>query len=213
MNSSVKFLQQVGRRRWLAVLVTAFALLLACAGPAAAQKDKKKKKPDTEHTDTGKPMIPMADEPQIDYMISDMLGAWQLGNIEKLHQDYADDVSVVSGIWTPPIIGWTNYLAVYQQQRARMQQVRLERTNTYIKVNGNFAWACYQWDFSGTLDGQPSAAQGQTTLVLEKRNNRWIIVHNHTSIAQPGQPQASPPASPAGTQPATPGPAAKPPDR
>jgi len=176
--------------------LTATALLLACAGPAAAQKDKKKKKTSDAPTDTGKPMIPMADQQQIDYMISDMLGAWQLGDVEKLHQDYADDVSVVSGVWTPPIFGWPSYVAVYQQQRARMQQVRLDRSNTYIKVNGTVAWACYQWDFSGTLDGQPSAAQGQTTLVLEKRNNRWVIVHNHTSIAQPGaQPNPQPAAA------------------
>ena len=184
--------------RWLVAALTATALLLACAGPAAAQKDKKKKKTPDAPTDTGKPMIPMADQQQIDYMISDMLGAWQLGDVEKLHQDYADDVSVVSGIWTPPIMGWPSYVAVYQQQHARMQQVRLDRSNTYIKVNGTVAWACYQWDFSGTLDGQPSAAQGQTTLVLEKRNNRWVIVHNHTSIAQPGAP---PNAQPAATKP------------
>jgi len=182
--------------RWLMAALTATALLLACAGPAAAQKDKKKKKTSDAPTDTGKPMIPMADQQQIDYMISDMLGAWQLGDVEKLHQDYADDVSVVSGVWTPPIFGWPSYVAVYQQQRARMQQVRLDRSNTYIKVNGTVAWACYQWDFSGTLDGQPSAAQGQTTLVLEKRNNRWVIVHNHTSIAQPGaQPNPQPAAA------------------
>jgi len=210
-TSTARWCARASRR--MLVVLTAIALLLAGAGPAAAQKDKKKKKTADTPTDTGKPMIPMADEQQIDYMISDMLGAWQLGNIDKLHQDYSDDVSVVSGIWTPPIIGWTNYLVVYQQQRARMQQVRLDRTNTYIKVSGSFAWACYQWDFSGTLDGQPSAAQGQTTLVLEKRNNRWVIVHNHTSIAQPGQPQATPPGNLANTPPTTPPPAAKPPAR
>jgi len=183
------------------VILMAVALLLSCAGPAAAQRDKKKKKTDDAPTDTGKPMIPMADQQAIDYMISDMLGAWQLGDVDKLHQDYADDVSVVSGIWTPPIIGWPSYLAIYQQQRTRMQQVRLDRTNTYIKVSGTVAWACYQWDFSGSLDGQPSAAQGQTTLVLEKRNNRWVIVHNHTSIAQPGAPQPKPVSTPPSPQP------------
>jgi len=196
------------RRGWwrLAAAATIGALLLACAGPAAAQKEKKKKKnEETGNTDSGKPMIPMGDEQQIDYMISDMLGAWQLGDVEKLHADYGDDVSVVSGIWTPPIIGWKSYLAVYQQQRARMQQVRLDRSNTYIKVNGSFGWACYQWDFSAVVDGQPSAAQGQTTLVVEKRNNRWVIVHNHTSLVTPQQ------AAPANTQPAAPSEAAKPP--
>jgi ketosteroid isomerase-like protein len=68
-----------------------------------------------------------------------------------------------------------------------MQQVRMDRSNTYIKYSGNFAWACYQWDFSAVVDGQPAAARGQTTLILEKRNNRWVIVHNHTSLAQTAQ--------------------------
>jgi ketosteroid isomerase-like protein len=180
--------------RTILLLLVAVALLLSSASPAAAQKEKKKKKDSP--ADTSGPIIPMTDEQQIDYMIAEMLGAWQLGDIERLHRAYADEVVVVSGAYAPPVIGWNSYLASYQQQKARMQQVRMDRMNTYIKVEGNVAWACYQWDFSGTVDGQPSAAQGQTTLVLEKRNNHWVIVHNHTSLVP-----SAPPASPAGTQP------------
>jgi len=64
----------------------------------------------------------------------------------------------------------------------------MDRSNTYIKLSGNFAWATYQWDFSAVVDGQPSSSRGQTTLVLEKRNGQWLIVHNHTSLAQTSQP-------------------------
>lgn len=181
-------------------LLLGAALLLAAAGPAAAQKEKKKKKNNTPVDAT--PMIPLLDEQQIDYMISEMLGAWQVGDIEKMHKDYADDVSFVNGGWAPPVVGWPSYLAVYQQQRARMQQVRLDRYNSYIKVNGALGWACYQWEFEGTVDGQPSASQGQTTLVMEKRNNHWVIVHNHTSVVQ-----GAPPAIPSSTTPASPEPA------
>ena len=181
--------------RTILMLLTAVALLLASASPAAAQAQKDKKKKKDAPADNSGPIIPMTDEQQIDYMISEMLGAWQLGDIERLHKAYADDVVVVSGTWTPPVIGWNSYLASYQQQKTRMQQVRMDRTNTYIKVAGNFGWACYQWDFSGTVDGQPSAAQGQTTLVLEKRDNHWVIVHNHTSLVS-----SAPVANPAGTQ-------------
>jgi ketosteroid isomerase-like protein len=179
----------------------AAALFLTCASPAAAQKEKKKKKDNTPPVDSSNTLIPMSDEQQIDYMLSEMLGAWQIGDIEKLHKDYAEDVSIVNGSWAPPVIGWTSYLAVYQQQRARMQQVRLDRSNTYIKVSGTTAWACYQWDFAAVVDGQPMASQGQTTVVLEKRGNRWVIVHNHTSLA--AAPPANPPAKPA-EQPAKP---------
>jgi ketosteroid isomerase-like protein len=185
-------------------LLIALTLLLTSVSPAVAQQKEKKKKKDAA-ADTGGPIIPLTDEQQIDYMISEMLGAWQLGDIERLHRAYADDVVVVSGIYAPPVIGWNNYLASYQLQKARMQQVRMDRINTFIKVAGTFGWACYEWDFAATVDGQPSAARGQTTLVLEKRNNHWVIVHNHTSLVP-----SAPLASPSGTQPAAQPPPSKP---
>ena len=139
-------------------------------------------------------------------MIGEFLGAWQLGDIEKMHKNVADDISVVAGTWTPPAVGWTNYLVAYQAQRARMQQVRLDRSNTLIRIapSGQFAWACYQWDFSAVVDGSPMAAEGQATLVLEKKGEAWVIVHDHTSLVQASQPTA--PASTA-PQPAEPAPA------
>ncbi|PYU02563.1 MAG: hypothetical protein DMG34_15975 [Acidobacteria bacterium] len=89
-----------------------------------------------------------------------------------------------------------SYQALYKLQRSKMQQVRMDRSNTYIKVNGNTAWACFQWDFAAVIEGNPSAARGQTTYVFIKKDNRWLIAHDHTSIVQTAQPQA-----PAGTVP------------
>jgi ketosteroid isomerase-like protein len=194
-------------RGFVAGLALCLAILLATAPFVAAQQKNKKNKKDDQSSSNGKPIIPMPDEQQIDYMISTMLGAWQLNDVEKMHQCYADEATFVSGIWAPPVIGWANYVPQYQQQRNRTQQVRLDRTNTIIKVDGVVAWASYQWDFSGTVDGQPMNAQGQTTLVMEKRKDRWVIVHNHTSVAQTPQPattttgNAQPPAQPTPSKP------------
>ncbi|HYA62894.1 MAG TPA: nuclear transport factor 2 family protein [Candidatus Sulfotelmatobacter sp.] len=187
------------RARSLCTLLL-LTLCLAAACPAAAQK--KKKKDDTPVTPASA-MASLPDEQKIDYAIGQMLGAWQVGDTQMMHKYYAEDVSVVAGTWTPPAMGWTNYLAAYQAQRARLQQVRLERSNTLIRIapSGTVAWACYQWEFSAMVDGSPSAADGQTTLVLEKRGDSWLIVHNHTSLVQASQPFT--PASPA-TQPAAP---------
>jgi len=87
---------------------------------------------------------------------------------------------------------------MYKQQRAQMQQVRLDRSNTYIKVNGNTAWAVYQWDFSAAVSGNPFAARGHTTYVLIKKDNRWLIAHDHTSVVQAAQPQGPANTPPAG---------------
>jgi len=166
-------------------------LSLALAATAFAQKKKKNEAPPPAPTDN---TAGMPDEQRIDYLISEMLGAWQVGDTDKLHKCIADDVSVVNGLWAPPVIGWENYLAEYKSQRARTQQVRLDRTNTLIRLAGKFAWASYQWDFSAVVDGQPATAQGQTTLVFEKRGDAWVVVHNHTSLVQAFQPV--PPANP-----------------
>src|SRR6266404_1144934 len=184
--------------RTLFTLAICLVIFLSMVSSAAAQKEKKKKK-DANASDDAHLKLPMPDEQQIDYAISEMLGAWQLGDIDRLHKAYADDAVFVSGFWAPPIFGWSNYLPLYQQQHARTQQVRLDRLNTFIKVSGAVAWACYQWDFSGTVDGQPMTTRGQTTLVFEKRTDRWLIVHNHTSGALPTPGSPAQPAVPAGT--------------
>jgi len=190
----------------------AMLLTLAFAPAMQAQNDKKKKKnePPKVNNDSANPVVPLSDEQQIDYMLSEYLGAWQLGDIEKLHKEYSDDVSVVTGGWSAPAIGWASYLAMYQQQRSHLQQVRMDRMNTYIKVNGTTAWACYQWEFQALVDGTQKGARGQTTLVLVKKENRWLITHDHTSVAEMGnQNQQGVPGI--GTPTNTPSPQSKPP--
>src|SRR5579863_7621867 len=152
--------------RNLALLFLASALLAANLAFAATPQNDKKKKKNAPAADDSNPVIALNDEQQIDYMISEVLGAWQIGDSDRMHKDYLEDVSVVNGGFAPPIIGWTNFLALYKLQRATMQQVRMDRSNTFIKVNGTTAWACFQWDFAAVINGAPSAARGQTTYVL-----------------------------------------------
>lgn len=176
--------------RNVAALFTIAMLLAAATTASAQQTDKKKKKnPPVVDNNSANPVVPLTDEQQIDYLISEVLGAWQIGDSARMHKDYADDVSVVNGGWAPPVLGWANYETLYKQQRAAMQQVRMDRSNTYIKVNGTTAWACFQWDFAALINGMPSAARGQTTYVLVKRDSRWLIAHDHTSVVQTAQPQ------------------------
>lgn len=182
----------------MALLATiAIVFSLAAAPGASAQNDKKKKKnePPKVNNDNANPVVPLSDEQQIDYMLSEYLGAWQLGDTERMHKFYSEDVSVVNGGWAAPVVGWTNFKALYEQQKSHMQRVRLDRMNTYLKVNGTTAWACYQWEFEAVVDDTPTTARGQTTLVLVKRDTRWLIAHDHTSVVQStkqGQPAGTP---------------------
>jgi len=174
-------------------VITALAmLLLSAATPAWAQKnkDKKKQQEQTDSSSDTKAMPPMNDTQAVDLAIGQSLGYWQIGDVESLHKYYADDVVVVTGDWAPPIIGWENYVKAYQVQRARVTGGRMDRTNTYIKLDGNSAWATYQFYYVTSVDGKVSESRGHTTMILNKRGDRWVIVLNHSSIVD--SPLASP---------------------
>ncbi|MGH9683179.1 MAG: YybH family protein [Candidatus Acidiferrales bacterium] len=189
------------RTRWLAI---AIAILLASSG-AQAQK-KKKKQPDA---NTPMPALELPVSEQIDHDIGEMLGAFQVGNVEAMHKYYADNATFVSSTYQPPVVGWQNYAADYQRERAAFPGMQLIRKNTSIFHSGDVAWACYQWEFDSTYNGKPYTARGQTTLVLVKQAGNWLIVHNHTSeicpqAAQGPTPGRGAPQTPAKNAPAAP---------
>ncbi len=195
----------VSRRARTGLILLALATaLLGClplfAGGAAAQKNQKDKKQEVDTSPITSP-IPPPDGQVVDTVVSQMLGAWQVGDVDLMHKAYADDVTVVSGSWEPPLLGWASYLKAYQAQRARTQSDRLERSNSYTKVIGNMAWCTYQWRYTGQVDGMNAAAFGHTTLVLEKRGGTWLIVLNHTSVVPVSTPEPTPTAAPQNAQP------------
>jgi ketosteroid isomerase-like protein len=160
------------------------AVLVFAAGIGASDKQKNNKKnANTSDQPTQPPPVPDTD--QIEHDIGEMLGAFQLGDIETMHKHYADNVTFVSGDYEPPIVGWQNYAAMYQRQRAAFQGMQLNRRNTLIITHTDVAWAMYQWEFSSSFNGQPYTLRGQTTLIFNKVSGNWLIVHNHTSGIYP----------------------------
>ncbi len=189
----------IGSRAALCVTVcVALALMLAFAPGAEAQKKKKNGDKDAAAAEA---TITLPDPQQIEKEISEMLAAWQLGDVEMLKKYHAENVTVVSSAYEPPLQGWESYAQAYQRQRSRMQTVRVDRRNTFIQVKGLVAWAVYQWEMSAVADGTPYGARGHTSLTLEKRGNFWVIAHNHTSIVETAKAQAETKLPPAGSTP------------
>jgi ketosteroid isomerase-like protein len=193
------------RARWLAGLLATVLILGAVSSSALAgpQNNKKSKVKTNDQTDpNAPPMPPGSDADQIDRAIGEMLAAFELGDVELMHKYYADNVTFVSGAYEPPIVGWQNYVPLFQRQRSAFQAIQLVRRNTIVFPHGDVAWAMYQWEFDSLLNGQPYSMRGQTTLVFNKVGANWLIVHNHTSelSATPGP--AQPPAAQPTAQPA-----------
>ena len=128
------------------------------------------------------PLFSLTPAQEINSLISHMLAAWQIGDVALLRRYYANDVAVVSGLDQPVIQGLNNYLADYEAQRKSMQSGQIIRRNTYVRVQGKIAWASYQWEFSGVVDGRAADYRGHTTLIFERSDKTWLIVLNHTSL-------------------------------
>jgi ketosteroid isomerase-like protein len=195
----------VWRRGSLVVVVV--AMLLVAPGTALGQKKKKDAKAGTAAEEQQRviPVTQTPDAEQIESLISEMLAGWQIGDTEIMRKAYADGVMVVSGLYEPPIVGWTNYLNAYQRLLSRLQTVRKDRFNTFTVVRGNVAWSTFQWQMNALVDARPTVTRGHTTLVLERIGGRWHIVHDHTSVVSdtkaepaPASPATPPPAKPPG---------------
>jgi ketosteroid isomerase-like protein len=185
--------------RGLRILLILALALMAVAIPASAQKkDKNKNAQSSDPTDDIKSGLHMPDSQAVDQAIGEGLGYWQIGDAENLHKYYADNVVVVSGAWEPPVIGWDNYLRAYQAQRSQVSGVTLDRSNTLIKVNGDTAWATYQFLYSAQMNGSEVQFRGHTTLLLAKQANRWVITLNHSSVVDSPIPPSANPSGPAG---------------
>jgi len=180
----------VNRARGFRVWIVLALALMAIAIPADAQKkDKNKKTPPPDLGEELKSAIRPPDSQAIDQAIGEALGYWQIGDTESMHKYYAEDVVLVSGAWEPPIIGWDNFLKAYQAQRAQVSGARMDRSNTLIKVNGNSAWATYQFLYAAQMEGKVAQFRGHTTLVLVKQADRWVITLNHSSVVDSTAPE------------------------
>jgi ketosteroid isomerase-like protein len=173
-----------------------FGIILALAwmtvaNPAGAQKKDKNNKntPAADPAEDIKSAMRLPDSQAIDQAIGEALGYWQIGDAESLHKYYSEDVVLVSGAWEPPLIGWDNFLKAYQAQRAQVNGARLDRSNTLIKVNGNTAWATYQFVYAAQMEGKVVQFRGHTTLFLVKQADRWVITLNHSSIVDSSVPE------------------------
>jgi ketosteroid isomerase-like protein len=164
-----------------AKLALPLILALSFAVTASSQDTKKQKKTKQDTSDNPMPMPPVPTADQLDNNIGEMLGAWQVGDVDAMHKYYADDATFTSGAFEPPVVGFQNYVIAYQKARANFEGTQLIRKNTVIFFRTDFAWASYQWELIATVGGRAFNARGQTTLVFGKTGDKWLIVHNHTS--------------------------------
>jgi len=114
-------------------------------------------------------------------MLSD---SWRLadGDIEKLHEDYADDVSIVNAPGAPH--PWLEQLSRYLPGAASAHEAGTDGPLEYVhQVSGTVSWRVTV-GFAALWMASRMIA-GHTTVVLEKRSNRWLSCTTHFARIAP----------------------------
>ena len=114
------------------------------------------------------------------------------------------DLKLATDVWwqSPDIVavtpfgrfqGWEsvkNDLYVNFLQKAFLER-KLEPTNVVIRVNGNAAWAVFDWTFTAKLaNGQRLTSKGWESHIYRNTDRGWRIEHLHYSVPPPPPPIA-----------------------
>ena len=87
-----------------------------------------------------------------------------------------------------PIVGWDALKETMEGQNAALSETKIKVSDLAIHVSeeGKLAWATCLWNLKAMMGENPIELPIRCTWVLEKRDNKWQIVHFHKSMAQAG---------------------------
>ncbi|MBI3981295.1 MAG: nuclear transport factor 2 family protein [Gemmatimonadetes bacterium] len=78
--------------------------------------------------------------------------------------------------------GWVDYRDNHLgRELAEFQNFQYRHYAIEPTVRGNVAWTSFRYDMAVDTPNGHIETEGRGTAVLERRDGRWVIVHQHTS--------------------------------
>lgn len=111
--------------------------------------------------------------------------AWNDRNLEALSKFYAKDADLVFYDALPlQYKSWSAYQTGIQKNIFdKIPQFKIAANDDlHVTRKGDIAWTTLTWHLRAKLgDGTPIESDGRQTDIWEKRDNAWLIVHEHIS--------------------------------
>jgi ketosteroid isomerase-like protein len=130
--------------------------------------------------------VPAAAQGHDEHLVTGVIEALaahsQAKNIAGLDTLYAPDawVRIVEGAGVNR--GWVDYRDHHLGPELReFQNFRYRYYEIEPQVRGNVAWASFRYELIADTPQGHVEVEGRGTAVLEKRGERWLVVHTHTS--------------------------------
>lgn len=84
-------------------------------------------------------------------------------------------------------VGWPEVKAQAQRDWAQAEEAWIVHGPLAISAAGNVAWASGDENFHVRAFGREFSLAARVTYVLERRGDRWLLVHSHSSIPNVAQ--------------------------
>lgn len=117
--------------------------------------------------------------------IAKIVNSWNSPDSEKVVPFYAADGECVSfGLLSLNCkTGEEHHSDILKPARKNSSQRMTMNDDLSVHRRGSIAWATFTWklDYRGKDEAQHQLA-GRWTMILEQRNNIWVVVHEHVSV-------------------------------
>jgi len=127
---------------------------------------------------------------EVEQILKKNAEAFSKSDIAALDQLWANDESVVVFENGHPNYGWTDYRNNHLiPEMEELKNVQYEISNVKAHKDTQTAWATFTYTIAADLPDKRVEGQGVGTAVFSRQNDRWRIVHWHTS--SPRKPAAA----------------------
>lgn len=118
--------------------------------------------------------------------------AWESRDMEFVRDYYAHDPDMLLFFERRQLRGWPRVETLYENMFANAARGRIESStsNLEVKAHGNLGYVAANFHLQITEpSGEVTADVGRKSVIFERRDGQWVVVHRHTSFQAPPGPQ------------------------
>lgn len=126
-----------------------------------------------------------AQETDLPALVAKVVAAWESMDIAQIDPYYAPDGDLAFFDIAPMAYGsWTEYREGVQKLFFEPNRsLKFDTRNVQVRRQGGLAWATFT--FGADVVSKQGASQhleGRWTMILEERDGRFVVVHEHVSV-------------------------------
>ena len=108
--------------------------------------------------------------------------AVEKGDLAALDKIWSNDASVLVFENGGVNEGWENYRNKHLAPELKsFRDLKYSVSDIAVKTNKKLAWATYKYTLAADFNKRKIETGGVGTMIFEKKDGKWLIVHSHTS--------------------------------